>query len=414
MALSNSYFDNTDNFDVKMKQSDLSRFEMSGEFKQFEIAVETIETFERFEQLEGDWNKLYARNAQPANVFQSFNWHLHWARNYLGKNTTSLRIVAAFAGDELVMLWPLVMSKSMGVRQLNWMGAPVSQYGDILIDRKIDGHGVAEAVWSYISSKLKVDLIALEKVRSDALVSAVLKAKKVMVTGCMKAPYLDLASATNYTEYEKRYSKKARKNRRRHRRRLSEAGPLEYKLVETGPEARALVAQTIGIKRDWLKDNGLVSRAYSDNRFDAFFADVAGSIDRQCGCLVSVIMSDKKPIAFDIGFRSGSSFVVHIGAYDQAFERFSPGSLLTEDFLNDCYDLGITHYDLLAPEAVYKMKWADDSVELCDYAYPINNRGFLYAKGVNWFLRNGVKKVLEHTPVKLLQVTRPLFRLVGL
>ena len=129
---------------------------------------------------------------------------------------------------------------------------------------------------------------------------------------------------------------------------------------------------------------------------------------------MSVITSDEKPIAFDIGFQSGSSIVVHIGAHDQAFERFSPGSLLTEDFLNGCYDLGITHYDLLAPEAGYKMKWADDSVELCDYAYPVNKRGYFYAKGVNWFLRNSVKKILEYTPVKLLQVTRPLFRLVGL
>ena len=234
MALSNSYFDHTNRADTKMKQSDLSRFEMSGEFNQFEIAIETIDTFDRFEELEDDWNKLFARNARPANVFQSFNWHWHWARNYLGENTKSLRIVAAFSGDELVMLWPLVISKSMGVRQLTWMGAPVSQYGDILIDRKIEGHGMIEAVWSYISNKLKVDVIALEKVRSDAQVSAVLSAKKTIVTGCMKAPYLDLASAENYAEYEKRYSKKARKNRRRHRRRLAEIGRLEYKLVETG------------------------------------------------------------------------------------------------------------------------------------------------------------------------------------
>ena len=414
MALSTNYFDNTNNVDVKMKQSDLSRFEMSGEFNQFEIAVETIETFDRFEELEDDWNKLFARNAQPANVFQSFNWHWHWARNYLGKNTKSLRIVAAFAGDELVMLWPLVISKSLGVRQLTWMGAPVSQYGDILIDQKIEGHGVIEAVWSYILNKLKVDVITLEKVRSDAQVSAVLSAEKVITTGCMEAPYLDLTSATNYTEYEKRYSKKSRKNRRRHRRRLAEMGQLEYKLVETGPEARALVAQTIGVKRDWLKDKGLVSRAYSDERFDAFFADVAGSTDHPCGCLISVLSCGSEAVAYDIGFQSGNNFVAHIGAYNHEFERFSPGSLLMEDFLHKSYDLGIDTYDLMAPSASYKMSWADDCVALCDYAYPINKRGFIYAKGVNWFLRNAVKKALEYTPVKLLQVTRPLFRLVGL
>ena len=119
-------------------------------------------------------------------------------------------------------------------------------------------------------------------------------------------------------------------------------------------------------------------------------------------------------MAYDIGFQTGGNYVAHIGAYHSYFERFGPGSRLTEDFLKCAYGLGIECYDLMAPSAEYKTAWADDCVDLCDYAYPLNKLGFAYAKGVNWFLRNAVKKTLEHTPMRLLQLTRPLFRLAGL
>ena len=414
MALSSSYSDQTHKNASKSMQSNLSRFETSGEFDTPEIAVETIDGIERFEELEAVWNELFARAAEPKNVFQSFNWHWHWARHYLKKDDQSLRIVAVWCGDDLIMVWPLVMTTALGVRQLKWMGAPVSQYGDILVDRKFASAEIIEPVWQYIARHIKTDVISLEKVRADAQIAPLLKAGKSVVTGCMDAPYLDLASAENYAEYEKRYSSKARKNRRRHRRRLGEQGDVQCSILETGEDARATVAEAIALKRDWLKAKGLVSRAYSDTRFDAFFADVAGSTDHPCGCLISVLKCGSEAVAYDIGFKAGTNYVVHIGAYNHEYEKVSPGSLLTEDFLNECYDLDIETYDLMAPSASYKMSWADDCVSLCDYAYPLNTRGFLYAKGILWFLRNAIKKTLKHTPVKLLQTMRPVFRLAGL
>ena len=184
-------------------------------------------------------------------------------------------------------------------------------------------------------------------------------------------------------------------------------------MVQTGEEARQLVAQTISVKRDWLKARGLASRAFSDQRFDAFFSDVASSKARPCGCLVSVITSNSKPVAYDVGFQTGSNYVAHIGAYDHEFERFSPGSLLTEDLLRGSYDLGIKTYDLMAPRADYKMSWADDCVAMCDYAYPCNTLGYLYARGIIWFARNAMKKTLEHLPEGMRRLTRPVFRIAG-
>ena len=413
MATSSYSFENQDGLSVNSGHPGASDIETAGDFDNSQYAVETIDSFARFEEIDAAWNDLFERAAEPKNVFQSYNWHWHWCRHYLKNNDSSIRIIALWADDRLMMIWPMAIDRSMGVRQLKWMGAPVSQYGDIIVDGTIRNSGLIERVWAYIIRHIRVDLVSLEKVRSDSPVSTLLKAQGAITTDCQEAPYLDLASAETYDDYEMRYSGRARKNRRRHRRRLEELGPVEFKTIESGEEAGELVAKTINVKRQWLKEKGLVSRAYGDEKFDAFFKDVASSKDRSCGCLVSVISSSGKPVGFDVGFQTGDNFVAHIGAYDLEFERFGVGSLVTEDLFRDCYGRGIKNFDFLAPQAAYKKMWADGSITVCDHSYPLNGRGYAYAKGVKWFLRNAIKKILERSPELLRKMARPLFSIAG-
>ena len=413
MALSSFSFVNQDSFGTDLIHSGNSQFKLAGKNADLQHAVETIDTLARFEEIEDEWNDLFDRASKPKQVFQTFNWHWHWCRHFLKENDASLRIIGVWSGERLVMIWPLIIVRTMGVRQLKWMGAPVSQYGDILVDGRLGDSVLIEQVWSYILQNVKVDLIALEKVRGDSPIAALLKAHGAIITECQEAPYLDLASAENYDLYEKRYSGRSRKNRRRHRRRLGELGEIKFKVVETGEEAGALIQKTIDIKRDWLQAKNLVSRAYGDAAFDAFFNDVARSKNHPCGCMVAVISSAGKPIAMDVGFHTGDNFVAHIGAYDLEYERYSAGSLVTEDMLRDCFGRGISQFDFLAPNADYKKSWADGSVTVCDYDFPLDGRGYLYAKGINWFLRNSVKKILGSSPAFLRKIVRPIFSVAG-
>ena len=413
MALRNQQFEAPGDINLPAKNAGQSRFGTDARKVRSQIAVETIEQFSRFEELEPYWNDLFRRSPSPGNVFRSFNWHWHWCNRYLNTSGSILRIVAVWSDERLIMVWPLIIVRSFGVRQLKWMGAPVSQYGDVLIDAAHNDGELLGHVWNYIIRHIRADVIALEKVRDDGPVADLLKNRKAIVTGCMEAPSLDLASAGDFETYERRYSGRTRKNRRRHRRRLAELGPLHFDVLTEGVEAQEMVGRAISCKRDWLKSKGLVSRAFADPRFDAFFTDVAGSVDRPTGCIVGLLYSGSKPVAYDISFKSDTVCVAHIGAYDLAYERFGPGGILTQDSIRHSFKLGIGLYDFLAPKTEHKMSWADKCVPVCDYAYPISGIGLVYARGVLWFVRNLMKNILEHLPAGARRLTRPFFRFAG-
>ena len=121
------------------------------------------------------------------------------------------------------------------------------------------------------------------KVRADATVASLLRDLGLQPTAAAQAPYLDLASAPDFARYELRYTAKARKNRRRLMRRLSEQGPFTLERYTGGAEARAAAPQAIALKREWIKHTGRVAPALADQRFAAFFADVAEGEADQLG-----------------------------------------------------------------------------------------------------------------------------------
>ena len=104
----------------------------------------------------------------------------------------SLAIVIARSGGRLVMVLPFAIERTFGLRQLVWMGAPLSQYGDVLIDAGIEAAPALRAAWSFAMKQLKPDLVWLRKVRDDAAVTPLMREIGAAVTQRLEAPYIDL------------------------------------------------------------------------------------------------------------------------------------------------------------------------------------------------------------------------------
>lgn len=83
-----------------------------------------------------------------------------------------LAIVTVRQGARLVAVWPLATSVRFGIRQLLWAGAPVSQYGDVLIEPGPDADEVITRSWGFLVAALAPDIVHLRKGRGDAAVDA--------------------------------------------------------------------------------------------------------------------------------------------------------------------------------------------------------------------------------------------------
>ncbi|MEZ5907680.1 MAG: GNAT family N-acetyltransferase [Hyphomicrobiaceae bacterium] len=377
------------------------------------LALEIIHTRAAFDALEADWSALFERAGNSTQLFQTFDWNWHWCNHFLGSprdTKQSLCLVVGRRDDRLVMVWPLIRQRQLGLTIVTWMGDPVSQYGDVLVEDASDRDALLHAGWRHVTSALGADVVALRKVRADAAVASVIAASKAETTEELEAPYLDLTGQTDLSRYEARWSTRLRRNRRRQQRRLADLGEISFRTPEPGEIAGSLALQAVTLKREWLAERGHISRAFADPRTDAFFAAVASSPTRSAGTQVQALMCGDSVAALNVGVVVKQRLALHIISYASAFEKTAPGSFGLEKLVQKAIDDGLTTVDLLAPRAEYKMEWADGTVGVRDHALALTLAGRAYmalaVKG-----RTRLKRVIERMPAGVRQIAARAQRL---
>lgn len=373
------------------------------------LELELITTRAAFDALEHDWNALFARAGLPSQVFQTFNWNWHWANHYLEEATggvpgLKLSILTGRRDGALVMVWPLVKQRVRGITQLFWMGDPVSQYGDVVIDNLPDVSGVLKAGWAFLKAEAGADVVRLRRVRADSRLAPLMEDTGARIGERQSAPYLDFSKSSSYNDYEQRYSPRSRRNRKRLSRRLEEQGGMEFIRTYGGEQSGRLAVEALDLKAQWLKDRGLVSHAISDPRMRRFFHAACGSLDKPVNCVVAAIQSNGEPAAIEVSFTCKGRLAMHVIVFNLKFEKSGAGTLLLERSMRNSFDEGLTVYDMLAPSDAYKLDWSDETVDVIDWIKPLSLKGFAYARVYLGFLRPQAKAAVTAMPPALRRI----------
>jgi CelD/BcsL family acetyltransferase involved in cellulose biosynthesis len=339
---------------------------------------EFVTTRAGFDALAPEWDALFDRAGRGTQVFQTFNWNWHWCNHYLsGDSRRSLAVVVGRQSGRMVMVWPLIAMRVGGLLQLSWMGEPVTQYGDVLIENSPASLADLSDAWTRIVDRFKPDVVRLARVREDAAVAPLMQKLGARVTAQQQAPYLDLSSAPDFQTYIERHSSHSRKKRRAAAKRLARIAPAFSRHVE-GREAARLARAAVEMKRVQLKERGLVSPAFANEHIDGFFADAADGQGHAPGTLVYALKCDGELAALDILFRCKDRVAAHILAYDAKFQKESVGVHLLEHAIEQAIADGYRTFDLLAPADEYKLRWADGMVPVTDWALPVTGKGAAY------------------------------------
>lgn len=340
-------------------------------------SCEVVRDLRGLDAIGAEWTDLHVRCGRGVQVFQSFNWNWHWARHFLdtpGCNA-ELGVVCVRKDGQLVGLWPLRVVRQPGVRVLHWMGEPVSQYGDVLLDPTCPAASLLAYGWAQAISLLRADALHIRKVRADASTLPWLQVNRAQIAQRAEAPYLDFTGSPDFAAYEERYTAKSRKNRRRLLRRLQGHGEIHVEHFVSGPEARAAALEAIELKRRTLQETGRLAVALHDPRFAAFFADAAESATHPCGCRVTRMTAGGRHVAssIDVNFRGHRA--AHIIVHEPEFAACGPGLHMVEDWARTAHAEGYAQLDLLAPAHAYKWDWADGAVAVNDYALATSLKG---------------------------------------
>ncbi|MDX2158652.1 MAG: GNAT family N-acetyltransferase [Hyphomicrobiaceae bacterium] len=364
------------------------------------LSLQLVSDLAALDGLEAEWNGLSATAARPAQAFQSFGWCWHWCRTYLdgSRNGPSMAIVTGRIAGRLVVVAPFAVQRSAGVRELVWLGEPVTQYGDILAAPEAADVETLLAVWQFAVGTTRADVANLRKVRADATAAPLLAHLGTVVTAVEEAPYLDLSGETSFEGWEERRQPRARKNRKRQARRLSDTGEVRLEHHAASDEARELARRAVSLKRSTLDSKGAISPALADARFETFFAEAAGDSVRPSGAVVRSLSVDGEPAALKVLIENHEVSMLHVAVFDPRFERCGAGAILLEHLIRESIREGRKTLDLLAPRHDYKMDFADGVVLVSDHALAISSVGSLYAR-CYLAVRRHLKAVVEAMPV---------------
>lgn len=372
-----------------------------------------VSTRAEFDALKDDWNRLFDRASTSAQLFQSFGWCWHWCNSFLpsddtGKHgangATELAILVGRRNGELVTVWPLVTERHGGLTHLVWLGAPVSQYGDILIDDLPDAAEIIRAGWQHLLQSRRTDLIWLSKVRADAAIAPLFKQQNGTVTRCEQAPFMDLASAPDFDTYMLRHSARARKKHRAVARKLAAMGKVEFVRQRQTPRAGALALEAIHEKIGQLLERGIVSPALSDPRTQKFFAEAAVDTTNPAGICVFALEINGESAAIDVLVKHKDRVATHIFAYNPKYAKDRVGAHLMELTIEQSLLSGFRYFDMLPPADDYKTRWSDGAIDVIDWAMPLTIKGTLYTHAYLRALRPALKRARDWMPPSVAKV----------
>lgn len=384
------------------RTSGQSRSDTGVSLRRGDLDFEVISQRHELDALEQEWNALFERAGLPHQMFQTFNWTWHWCNAYYDDDARdgrqSLCILLARHRGKLVMIWPLMRTRISGITQLSWTGAPVSQYGDVLIEDAPQRGEWLRLAWRYIMETIRPDAICLEKVRDDAALSAIGDPMPFMTICEDVAPYVPLSGIDDFESYATRFSRRRRKTWNRLERRMAESGPCSVDFLTEGDDAATTVKQALAFKREWLTARKLVSIPLSDVRFDRFFLAAARSTERPLGLVVTRVNCGDTTAAVEVAISCKGRHAAHIGAMNMQMEQFRPGTMQIRETLSHCIKTKMAVYDFFAPGDDYKFEWADQTTTVRSYVGASTLTGSLYITLYYRVLKPLAKKALAILP----------------
>jgi CelD/BcsL family acetyltransferase involved in cellulose biosynthesis len=356
-----------------------------------------VSTRDGFDGLATEWDTLFDRAGRGSQLFQTFGWCWHWCNHYLDGN----RVLAVATGrreGRLVLVWPFVVNRTAGLVQLSAMGDPVSQYSDALIEPSPDAELRLGEAWRHLLAHIRPDLVWLPHVRADAAIAPIMSALGGLAAQRQRAPYVDLDCVADGGAVSRLQSSRALKKQRAAARRLAKLGTVSFSEPAGPAQSSTLAASAVDMKRQQLAERGLLSPAFADRRMRDFFADVALGHGHDTETQVVALDCNGERAAIDILLACKDRVATHIVAYDQRFSKENAGWQLLNHAIAKARAEGYRTFDLLAPADPYKLRCADGSVEVIDWAFPISMKGALYARLYPMLVRPILKRLSRALP----------------
>lgn len=332
------------------------------------MQTELVTTPDRLAEVGPAWDALWSRSSQ--NVFQSHGWIMAWFGSRQAGDRSRLRVGLCWADGRLAAVLPFATRRHRGVRVLEWAAKDCSDYCDAIVDPDLaDGWQALEMAWAAVVGSTGFDVAYLSHVRPDAAVGSLFAgwSRSIQLKlGRRSARSLQVASdGASGHGWFRALNKKARNNHTRGMRILGETGPVTVRVSEAGDAVDALLERMIALKQEWLVSTGQKNKILDDDAL--VLRALIRELARQNVLQVFSIHCGEALVAGSLNIVNGARMQAFFAAYDPAFDRASPGTLVMVEYLTWAFDHGMAEVDFLCGEEQYKFKFATAHMDLASY-----------------------------------------------
>src|SRR5690606_34940830 len=134
--------------------------------------------------------------------FQTFSWCRNWVAHFSREGRVAPHIRALWRGDALVAVWPLMLTMGpLGVRRLECLGGPHTQYANMLCDAREDVRAATQLLADGLERDARCDVVVLNAVPAHSPLGRTLAARDPLGAEGNEAAILDLSGFTSPQAY---------------------------------------------------------------------------------------------------------------------------------------------------------------------------------------------------------------------
>lgn len=365
------------------------------------IATRVLGTLDEIDAIADDWRALERHCADPLSYFQGFDWCRNWVLHFADDHTRPY-VISVWRGEQLVALWPRMVVEAAGVKRLETLGAPHSQYCGALVRQGVVpvvdlGNALRAA-----TRAANCDVTISRAVPEGSALDELLTDKRVVRGSANVASVLDLSGYASAEDYTARLGKLQKRNRNRRRNHLARLGSISFEVIWPGHrDFAALVRLGADMKRRWLEETGRYSVGFAMAGYEDFLAGLSGDEATLSGACLSVLRVGDRAVAVELGFISNRHYYAYIGGFDWTLRELSPGKVQMEMTVGWLIENGIGSYDLLINPASYKDSWTNRSIAVTTRAEALTWKGQIYTEAWLPTVRPALKRWYGRLPAVL-------------
>lgn len=369
------------------------------------IVLRVLRSLDEIDAIAVSWQALEADCPDPLGYFQSYDWCRNWVRQF-GGSMGRPYVVTIWREDELVAVWPRMVVEAAGIRRLETLGAPHSQYCGIIVRRDSVPLGDLAPLLREATRASGCDVALCRAVPAGTALAEIIAEKPTVPGSENAASMLDLSGFGSAADYTAALGKLQKRNRNRRRNHLARLGELDFRVIwPDDPDFAPLVRTCTQMKRRWLVETGRYSVGFSAQGYEDFMAALPGDAGQMEGACLSVLRAGDRVVALELGFVRQRHYYAYVGGFDWDLRDLSPGKVQMDMTVCWLIDHGVEAYDLLINPADYKASWTNRTIAVTTRAQALTWKGRLYSQAWLRSLRPALKRLHGRLPVLLDRLT---------